>query len=69
MVADFSGVCNEKLKSATIALIFPCHQHNAREMWAKYRLAQARLLKNGVCSIHVDLSALEDDREPDPRSW
>ena len=32
------GVCYEKLKSATIALIFPCHQHNAREMWAKYSL-------------------------------
>ena len=32
-------VCYEKLKSATIALIFPCHQHNAREMWAKYKLA------------------------------
>ena len=41
------GVCYEKLKSATIALIFPCHQHNAREMWAKYRLAQARPLKKG----------------------
>ena len=31
-------MCYEKLKSATIALIFPCHQHNAREMWAKYSL-------------------------------
>ena len=31
-------MCYEKLKSATIALIFPCHQYNAREMWAKYSL-------------------------------
>ena len=31
-----SLVCYEKLKSATIALIFPCHQYNAREKWAKY---------------------------------
>ena len=38
VVADLflGGVCYEKLKSATIALIFPCHQHNAREKWAKY---------------------------------
>ena len=37
------GVCYEKLKSATIALIFPCHQHNAREMWAKYSLGHGLL--------------------------
>ena len=44
-----SLVCYEKLKSATIALIFPCHQYNAHEMWAKYKLAHnEHLRKEGL---------------------
>ena len=48
-------VCYEKLKSATIALIFPCHQHNAREKWAKYSQPHGKHIVSEIVILFIKL--------------